>query len=544
MWASPVTAQESNGSPAPGDSPTTAAPNAPASSAAPSDAPRNGPSANTAASSAPGRLEADSIRYAGDTILLAAEPGRLVKLENGPVRITAERIVVNLAKKTLNARGRVVVERKRIAERTILEPRALRKRERGNRQGARPPALEPLTETLSGSDLNFDYSTKRGELDAAHLRLEGFDLQAARIIINGGRYEARDVLLRPGGLSEADLKIYGTPPFNLRAKRITFISDPVRDRSTTTATGAGLYFKNTRILPIPSYVLGAAGSRGPRRAPTAYSLSPRLAYNSADGVLASLRLRFPLTGNPSRSALYADVGLSQRIGFRGGLSVESTSDRLGDVALSARLSDIVTTQLTNRIELNRTPEFEYQTPIVPVLRFGNGRGIGVSGLFSAGRYRERTIGSAAAVVRSSRVRKSFGLTTRIDDSDGPYVDVFRTSSRYGATAQRYINTGLEVGYAGQVLPRVRGLFSFRSIDLKGDTPFRFDEVEIPREFRSTFDVQLTPRYLMPIDLRYDLDREEFRDKSIGLLRSYKVFAYGLSYQAARREFKLEFRSGF
>ena len=49
---------------------------------------------------------------------------------------------------------------------------------------------------------------------------------------------------------------------------------------------------------------------------------------------------------------------------------------------------------------------------------------------------------------------------------------------------------------------------------------------------------------MPIDLRYDLDRKEFRDKSIGLLRSYKAFAYGMSYQAARRELKFEFRSGF
>lgn len=181
---------------------------------------------------------------------------------------------------------------------------------------------------------------------------------------------------------------------------------------------------------------------------------------------------------------------------------------------------------------------------MPVLRFGNGRGIGVSGLFRAGKYRERIIGSSASAVNSSRVQHSIGLTTRIDDSDGPYLDVFRTSSRYSATADRYINTGLEVGYAGQILPRVRGLFSFRSIDLKGDTPFRFDEVEIPREFRSTFDVQLSSRYLVPIDLRYDLDRKEFRDKSIGLLRSYKTFAYGLSYQAARREFKLEFRSGF
>ncbi|MDF2440325.1 MAG: hypothetical protein JWN98_1309 [Abditibacteriota bacterium] len=535
-WVLPLAAQQNGQALPPGESPTSIAPTSPAL------APETPAPNALEESQAPGRLEADSIRYAGDTILLAAEPGRLVRLQSGPVLITAERIVVDVAKKTLNARGQVVIERTRMAERTVLEPRALRNRERGNRRVRRPSSLAPITERLSGSDLRFEYTTNKGELDAAQVRLEGFDVSAARIAINGQRYEAFDVLLRPGGLTDEELKIYGTPPFNLRAKRISLTSD-VRDRRSANASGAALYFKNTKILPIPSFIIRAAGTQGPSRAPTAYTLSPRIAYNSADGLLASLRLRFPLAGNEGRVALYSDVGLSQRIGFRGGLSLESESARLGNIALRARVSDIVTTQLTNRIELNRTPEFEYVTPILPLLRFGNGYGIGVSALFNAGHYRERTIGSNAPAVRSSRVQNSIGLTTRIDDRDGPYLDIFRTSSRYGMTGQSYTNTGLEVGYTGQLLPRVRGLFSFRSIDLRGATPFRFDEVEIPREIRSTFDVELTPRYLVPIDLRYDLDRKEFRDKSIGLLRSYKTFAYGLTYQVARSEFKFEFRSG-
>ena len=536
-WGVPLAAQEGSDSLRPGESPTTSAPLSPSVAKAVEKDLLLPPNA-------PGHLEAGKVRYAGDTISLTAAPGSLVRLQSGPVLITAERIVVNIADKNLTASGRVVVQRTRLAARTILEPRALRNRVRGNRRGARPSAIGPTTETLSGSDLRFDYVTNRGELDAAHLRLEGFDLTSARVSINGRRYQAFNVVLRPGGLSEEELKIYGTPPFNLRAKRITFLTDPVRDRSSATASGASLYFKNTKILPIPSFIIRAAGNRGPRRSPTAYTLSPRVAYNSADGLLASLRLRFPLTSNLNRAALFADVGLSQRIGFRGGFSVESYSNRLGDIALSARVSDIVTTQLTNRIELNRLPEIEYQSPILPLVRWGNGRGVGVSTVLNAGRYRERTIGSSAPVVTSSRVQNSFGLTTRINDSDGPYLDVFRTSSHYGETSQRYVNTGLEVGYAGQLVPRVRGLFSFRSIALRGDTPFRFDEVEIPREVRSTFDVELSKRYLLPIDLRYDLDRKEFRDKSIGLLRSYKAFAYGMSYQAARRELKFEFRSGF
>jgi len=86
--------------------------------------------------------------------------------------------------------------------------------------------------------------------------------------------------------------------------------------------------------------------------------------------------------------------------------------------------------------------------------------------------------------------------------------------------------------------------SLRLTRESGHTPFRFDLVEIPRELRTTFDVELTPRFLLPFDLRYDLGQSKVRDVTFGILRSYKIFAYGVEYQTARRDLRLEVRAGF
>ena len=70
--------------------------------------------------------------------------------------------------------------------------------------------------------------------------------------------------------------------------------------------------------------------------------------------------------------------------------------------------------------------------------------------------------------------------------------------------------GFEVGYVGSLGSRLSGQFSFGATKVRGSTPFEFDEVPITKELRATFDILLTPRYIVPIDLRYDLGRKELR----------------------------------
>jgi hypothetical protein len=121
--------------------------------------------------------------------------------------------------------------------------------------------------------------------------------------------------------------------------------------------------------------------------------------------------------------------------------------------------------------------------------------------------------------------------------------VFATRSRYGLNSLSYRNTGFEVGYLGRVLPQVRGLFSLRNV-LWEARPVPVRHRRDSRELRATFDIEASRAVLIPIDLRYDLDRDTLRDRSIGVLRNYKTFAYGVIYESARRDLRLEVRSNF
>ena len=482
------------------------------------------------AASSTARLTAERIRYEGGIIIAEGASG--VRLDTADTHIQAESIRLDTIKRTVSAAGAVTVERSVRSNRNDVV-------KQGFGQRRRRPQL--VNETLRGQNLQLDFGTGRGSLDNVVLQLADFTISTGSLLINGKRYVARNVIIRPGGLSPDELKIYGTPPLSIRVDSVTIDAANKGKRESATVKGGGLYFKNTKILPIPSYILRSTGLGG-RRSSESFSLTPRIAFNSTDKILLTTSLQFPLSQNPSGAFLRADLGLSQRIGVRGGLSLEAPN-KLGTFSLRARHADIVTTQLTNRIELDREPEVAFNSSTLPLTGLPGGRRLGLVFGAGYGRFNERTIGSNAAAVRSARSLAEAVLTTRAVEKDGPYLDLFARYANY-EQGQRYRNSGFEVGYYGNISSRVRGLFSYRATTVSGTTPFRFDRVEIARELRTTFDVQLSPRYLVPIDLRYDLGLRRLRDERFGLLRSYKTFAYGLTYQTARRELKLEFRQGF
>ena len=488
----------------------------------------------------PTQLFADTVRYEGGTVVAEGTAERPVRLENGPLRITARSLNLDVVGKTVRAEGDVTVVREREIKRRV------RRKSNTDRNKLVPAVLRPayrmeqVTETLKGSHLEYDFKTRKGRMDDGFLQLADFNIATTSLVINGQRYIARKVVLRPGGLTEAELKIYGTPPFTLRAGTVTVNAGSDGGASQVRASGAALYYKNTRLLPVPHYAFRF--NQG-QRSTSAFEVTPRISLNSADKVLLTTRVSYPLASGSDRLALNADIGVSARLGFRGGLALDANS-RWGLLSLRGKHSDIVTSQLTNRIELNRMPELEYLSPALGLFRLPGGRRLGLAFSASAGRYKERIIDSTDPAIRATRQQAAVTLTTRLNEVDGPYLDLFARVARYPTFDMTYRNTGYEVGYDGKVIRRIRGQFSYRHTSLSGDTPFRFDEVEIPREVRTTFDVEITPRWLLPIDLRYDLDRKEFRNKLFGILRSYKTFAYGIAYDTARREVRLEFRNGF
>ncbi len=314
--------------------------------------------------------------------------------------------------------------------------------------------------------------------------------------------------------------------------------------SSLTVDGGSLYFKNTRLLPVPSYVFRSVG--GEARDPQAFSLTPRLSINSVDGALVTTQFQYPLSERLPGLTLSADIGVSARIGLRGGLSLEAPT-RFGSFTLNGRLNDIVTSQLTNRIALDREPEITFASRILPLFTLPGGHRAGIRFTTGVGRFSEHLIGENGdddTQTNATRQQAGVRFTTRANGLDGPYLDLFARAANYRPTGDNFRVAGLEVGYSGTLFKRVRGQFSYRASSVSGQTPFRFDRVEIRRELRSTFDVEVTPRYLVPIDLRYDLSRRRLRDQRFGVLRSYKTFAYGVTYQTARRELKLELRRGF
>lgn len=477
------------------------------------------------------RLSADVLRFAGGVLVAEGLNGNAVRVTSGDSSIKTKRLTIDLEKHGILAQGDVAIERDVTVMRRDMTP---------SRDTKRFP--ERVRELLQADEFRYESGTQQGRADNAHLHLSSFDLSAGSLLINGRRLTATHILLRPGGLSDADRAVYGTPPFNLRASRV-MIDATNPHRMHTAVVGAGLYYKNTRILPVPSYVFGFGARTGRGGGGESFTLTPRISLNSADGFLVTTRIGIPVSSNPDRLALNADVGFSRNVGFRGGLAL-THSNRLGNFELGLRRADIIGTQLTSRIELDRKPQLGYASPLTRLFRFAGNRRVSGCVVADIGKLTERLTDSNVPTVRSDRKHIAGFLTTRTEDTYGPYLDLFAGHSTYSDFPQNYDNKGFEVGFEGSLRRRIRGVVSYRHTTIDGATPFRFDLVEIARELRATVDYALSPRYLIPIDIRYDVQLHQTRDRSFGLLRSYKTFGYGITYDTARRDVRFEVRSGF
>ncbi len=476
------------------------------------------------------RLTAARVAYEGGTIVAQGDEATPAVFQSALGRLQARELRLDTLAQTVVASGEVKLEREVEIDRRELRSNRLETLRRRERQ----------TQTFQGQNLNFDFKTRKGTLDGAILRSD-VDLRADQIEINGERYTARRVVIRPGGLTDRELQIYGTPPLSLRARRVNVLREPKTGRFSLSARGAGLYFKNTRLLPLPSTVLRyGSGDNG-----QAFRVTPGISFNSADRVLLTTRIGLPLANDPRQLSLAANLGLSQKVGFRGGATLSSTQS-FGDIRLSALRRDVVTTQLTNRLEIDRKPELTYASPAFGTFslpRFGRA-GFSFDGGYGSFTERSTNENDVIGPISSDRLQARVLFSTRLDPRSGPFVRAFASSAHYSRAKTNYNSTGVQLGFAGRLMNRVNGEVSLRLTSVRGQTPFRFDLIEIPRELRTTFDVELSPRYLLPFDLRYDLNQSKVRDATFGLLRSYKVFAYGVVYQTVRRDLRLELRSAF
>ncbi|RYG73960.1 hypothetical protein EON80_02840, partial [bacterium] len=159
----------------------------------------------------PSQLFATQISYNGGVIIAEGTAESPVRFVTNAGELKALRIQLDTINQVVEASGEVRLERQ-----TEIQRRELRARSLGRRRNT-----ETVRETLVGQNLHYDFKNSVGKLDSAEVQLASLSISAGSLLINGKRYSATNVVLRPGALSPAERKIYGTPPLSIRAKSIS-----------------------------------------------------------------------------------------------------------------------------------------------------------------------------------------------------------------------------------------------------------------------------------------------------------------------------------
>jgi lipopolysaccharide assembly outer membrane protein LptD (OstA) len=384
--------------------------------------------------------------------------------------------------------------------------------------------------SITGAALRYDFEQQRGTLDSAQIAVEQLTFRGDQIEV-----QMRDDTI---GVRSALLTLCQQPHphFSLRAKEIK-----VTLQEEATVRGVSFFWGRRKLFTLPSYTFSLPGAS---QAPKRRNHLPSPSYNSRDGLFLRSSYSFPLSVSPSQpiQGLFGnvDLGYSMRRGLRGGpslmyrtsLPLPSPGEKATvTLELKEKWRDGVHDHLDSRLLVDRRPELELRAHPFTVVP----KRLVFEAIAAAGKYHEFPSG-----ISSSREHIAFEFDTRAPGSNSVvYGRLSAQKSWYSNSEMRAVR--LEVGLQGRVGRQAKGRISYQTTDIKGFTPFEFDEIQIPQEIRTTLDLRLDRNWIIPIDLRYDLDRNRFRDKQFGLVRTLDCVGYGLSYDAARKEVKLEFR---
>ncbi|MCS6861133.1 MAG: hypothetical protein NZT92_12525 [Abditibacteriales bacterium] len=396
------------------------------------------------------------------------------------------------------------------------------------------------TRELTGTALRYDLDQRRGTLDNAQIVVEPLTFRSEQI----------QVQMRDKNLSMSSVLLTTcsreNPHFSLRARMIDVTLEEAANMH-----GVSLFWGKRKLFTFPrATFLMPGAAKEPRRR---RQLMPTPSLNNNDGLLLRLGYTLPLTPEAPgvRQGLFAnvDVGYSTRRGFRGGPSLvyrttfaapalsrnaPPTREKVGlFITLKAKEKDGIEDHFNSRLLVDRRPELEVRAQPFP-LTMSRLRLL-VDAVAAVGDYREFPSG-----VSSARQYLALNLDTRAPGVTSPfYARLFAEKRDYDDRDMRVL--GLEVGVQGMIPRYAKGRLSYVTTNIHGSTPFEFDQILIPQELRADVDLRLNRHWMLPLDLRYDLDRQRFRNKRLGILRTLDCVAYGISYDSARQEIKLEFR---
>jgi lipopolysaccharide export system protein LptA len=387
------------------------------------------------------------------------------------------------------------------------------------------------TRDITGAALRYDLDQRRGTLDNAQIVVEQLNFRGEQI----------QVQMQDKHFSMTSVMVTAcareNPHFSLRARMID-----VTLEDEASVRGVSLFWGKRKLFTLPRVnFLMPGASKEPRRR---RSLMPTPSFNKNDGLLLRTGYTLPLIEEKpgSKQGLFAnvDLGYSTQRGFRGGPSLvyrttfasPTKNEKTGfSIALKAKEKDGVEDHFNSRLLVDRRPELEVRAQPFTVVS----KRLILDAVAAVGDYDEFPSGMS-----SSRKYFALNLDTRAPGATSPfYGRLFAEKRDYDNSDMRVL--GLEVGVQGMIPRRAKGRISYVTTNIHGVTPFEFDQILIPHELRAEVDVRLDRNWMFPLDLRYDLDRNEFRDKRIGILRTLDCIGYGVSYDSARKEIKLEVR---
>lgn len=367
---------------------------------------------------------------------------------------------------------------------------------------------------LTGDEARYNLRKRTGRLLHAsaiahgiHFSGETIEVDPKRIAISSGAFTTCD---RP------------SPHYQMRARRLELIGG-----QRVYASGVSLWFRGKRLVTLPTISQPIPGRGGL----PASALLPRSGWTRADGGFAGLRYSFPVAGMPS----YVETRLTTRRGLRF-LSGLRRDTKLGALALTANMKeDLADLPISvDRIEtglrpitLDRLPELSLDMAPRPLGRYLSG-----SALLVAGRYHELpsgvTAGRAAGSARLSTRPLRFGRLSLVQAVT--LRQAFYTKG--GEQTAALSRTSLGIRFS----PSVRTEVAWERRTSSGETPFLFDEVEIPKGLTVDALVRLTHGWRVETRAWRDAQTNQFRDMDVTITRRAHCLEYSATWRKARGQF--------
>jgi LPS-assembly protein len=370
---------------------------------------------------------------------------------------------------------------------------------------------------LTGEQARYNLRNRKGRLLQASALVEGVHFTGKVIEI-----EPQRLAVFSGSFTTCDRP---KPHYEMKARRLELLGG-----RRVLASGVSLWFRGKRILTLPTINQPIPGRGG---IPTG-ALLPRSGWTRADGGFVGLRYAFPLAD--MAGSVETRLTTSRGLRFLSGLRRDT---KLGELALVANMKedladlpisvDRIETGL-RRITVDRVPELSLEIP-----QRNLGKYVRTSALLLAGRYRENPSG-----VSAERLAGSARFSTK-PLRFGRYYLVqactFRKAFYTRGMDQTVVlsRTGLGIRFS----PSVRTEIAWERRTSSGESPFLFDQVEIPRGVTADALVRLTHGWRVETGVLYDANREELRDLDIAVTRRAHCLEYSATWRKARGQFTFQ-----